>query len=98
MPLTVPSAYEFEIVPDGHRVGRAECAAMGAGQKHPQGEQCDRHAEDGLRAREAHLRIWSEVVEGLTPGELADCCDAARHEVVRLLRLRAGGPLGGGLQ
>ncbi len=43
------------------------------------------------------LELPREVVEGLTPGELADCCDAARHEVVRLLRLRAGGPLGGGV-
>ena len=44
------------------------------------------------------LELPREVVEGLTPGELADCTDAARCEVVRLLRLRAGGPLGGGLQ
>lgn len=44
------------------------------------------------------LELPREIVEGLTPGELADCTDAARCEVVRLLRLRAGGPLGGGLQ
>lgn len=41
------------------------------------------------------LELPRELVDSMTPGELADCLDAARHEVVRLLRLRAGGPLGG---
>ena len=58
-----------------------------------------RHAEDGLRAREAHLRIWSEVVEGLSEGivvtnlagDILDCNPAferitgyARAEVLGL--------------
>lgn len=37
------------------------------------------------------LSLPREVVEGLTEGELADVADSARAEVVRVLRLRAGG-------
>ena len=44
------------------------------------------------------LELPREVWEDLSPAERDDCADAARGEVVRLLRLRAGGPLGGGLQ
>lgn len=43
------------------------------------------------------LELPRELVDSMTPGELADCIDAARHEVVRLLRLRAGGPTHGGV-
>lgn len=42
------------------------------------------------------LQLPAAVVEGMTAAELEECTDAARHEVVRLLRLRAGGPLNGG--
>lgn len=34
------------------------------------------------------LELPREVVEGLTAGELEECTDAARHEFVRVLRLR----------
>ena len=63
------------------------------------GRQARRDAEDGLRARDAHLRIWNEVVDGLhegivvtsLAGDILDCNPAferitgyARAEVLGL--------------
>lgn len=38
------------------------------------------------------LELPREVVEDLSPDELEECTDAARHEFVRVLRLRTTPP------